>query len=85
MSDAHTLPDDLSPDEAALLEALRRPADARAALAIRVRREHRRLTKDRGMSYQGALDEIGTNPAFPVARDTARDIVQGRRSWAVRR
>ena len=79
---ALALPPDLTDAERALVAAFRRPAEERAALAIRVQREHKRLVRERGMSYDGALDEIAAAPWFTYSRETARRIVKRNGAWS---
>lgn len=85
MCAAYTLPADLAPEEAATVEAFRaravREATERAALAVRVQREFRKLRR-RGMTYEGALDWIDGDPDIPVTRGTAKRIVERRGAWA---
>lgn len=82
-----TLPVALTPEEERLASAMESravtEARERAALAIRVDREHRRLMREDGHSYNGALDSIARDRRFPVSRETARRIVQKRGAWAV--
>ncbi|MEM6326028.1 MAG: hypothetical protein AAF791_02825 [Bacteroidota bacterium] len=86
MCAALALPDDLAPDERATVEAVRAravaEAEERAALAIRVRREHDRLVRRDGMSYGAALDVIAGDPHLPVTRATAKRMVDRSGAWA---
>ena len=64
------------------MEAFRRPADERAALAVRVRREFERLRRQ-GHTKSAAADVIAGDRRFPVTPRTVRRIVEGRGVWGV--
>lgn len=81
MSEALTLPEELTDEERALLEAFIRPVEERAALAIRVRREVLRLAAQ-GHAIGTAFEVVDEDPRYPVSSATARDIWYRRGAWA---
>lgn len=86
MSDALALPSDLTPDERAVVDALRadalRRADADACLAVAVGRERQRLER-RGIRGRAMLQRI--TEAVPVTFATARRIAYAEDRWSVLR
>ncbi|MGB1301549.1 MAG: hypothetical protein ACPG5O_10070, partial [Pseudoalteromonas tetraodonis] len=80
-----TLPPDLAPEEQQTVEAFVsravRDAEADAALALRVRREHARLLR-RGCGFEAALDMIAGDRAYTVSRGRAEQIVRRYGKWA---
>lgn len=88
MSEAHTIPPDLTDDEREAVEAFRREAiseaEERAALWVRVRRAFQRRI-DRGATERAAMEAVVDEERMPVSLRTARRIVKNEGAWSVHR